>query len=358
MTHGWIQRTALYGAGLLTLAAAAGADEDALGPDDHAPAGVMFDHLHKAGEWMLGYRFSFEEAGPGMRRGGRSATDDEIATACGHAACSMAVSDMTMQMHMLDLMWAPSDRLTLMVMPMWMSHEMDMRALDLPPPPEGEEEGEHGGHGGHAGPHSHGVEGIGDTLFGALVRLVETERSGAHLGLMVSAPTGAVDRKNADGTFVHYGMQSGSGTWDFVPSVTATGEAGRWSWGAQASGVVRLKEENDSGYRLGDVFEVTAWGSVQLTDWVSANVRLEHVTAGAIEGHFNGAHNHSAPPDLQPNYGGEFADVGLGLNLVVPRGPLAGHRFAVEWLEPVMDEPNGFQAERAGVLQVAWSKAF
>ena len=28
-------------------------------PDDHAPIGVMGDHAHKAGEWMLFYRYGF-----------------------------------------------------------------------------------------------------------------------------------------------------------------------------------------------------------------------------------------------------------------------------------------------------------
>jgi hypothetical protein len=353
-----LPRAALGGASLFVISFGAAAEDSAPRPDEHAPAGVMFDHMHDAGEFMVGYRYAREEAGPGTRRGSHNATDAEIATGCGNSACSMAVADMRMDMHMLDLMWAPTDRFTLMVMPMWMSHEMDMRALDLPPSESEDEEGEHDGHGGHAGPHSHGTEGWGDTVFGALVRVAETPNGAAHLGLMVSAPTGAVDEMNADGTFTHYHMQLGSGTWDLVPSLTATGRAGRWSWGGQASGVVRLEDENDSGYRLGDAFEITGWGAVELTDWVSASLRLEHRKQGQIEGHYNGPHNHSSPVDVQPNYGGEFADVGLGLNLLVPRGPLAGHRLAVEWLEPVKDQPNGFQAEREGALQVGWSKAF
>jgi hypothetical protein len=354
------QRAALGGASLLAFGFVAAAEEGPPSPDEHAPAGVMFDHLHGAGEFMIGYRAAYERAGPDMRRGSHQASDAETAGGCGAGACAMTVSEMRMQMHMLDLMWAPSDRFTLMVMPMWMSHEMDMRGLDLPPSDDvdGMEGDEHSGHGGHAGPHSHGTEGWGDTLFGALVGVAETPNGGAHLGLMVSAPTGSVDEKNADGTFTHYHMQLGSGTWDLVPSLTVGSAAGRWSWGGQASGVIRLEDANDSGYRLGDVFKITGWGSYRITDSVSASLRLEHMKQGWIEGHFNGAHNHSSPVDLQPNYGGEFADVGIGVNLVVPRGPLAGHRLAVEWLEPVKDQPNGFQAERAGVLHLGWSKAF
>lgn len=348
-------RAACCCASVFALALASGASAQDLSPDEHAPAGVMFDHTHDAGHWMLGYRFSLEQSGSAMRHGGETATDIAVSGACGAHPCSMTASDMTMEMHMLHVMYAPTDRFTLMLMPMWMSHEMDMRELDLP---EAEEPEEHGGHGGHAGAHSHGTEGWGDTVFGALVRLADAEDLHAHLGLMVSAPTGSVDHKNPDGTFVHYAMQSGSGTWDFLPSVTVGGELGRLSWGAQLLGVVRLEEKNDSGYSLGEGSEATAWTAFQMNDWLSASVRLKRLEQGAIEGHYNGPHNHSAPVDLQPNYGGIFHDAGLGLNLVVPRGPLAGHRFSAEWLKPLGDDVNGYQLERSGVLHLAWSKAF
>jgi hypothetical protein len=35
----------------------------------------------------------------------------------------MKPTDMTMNMYMLDIMYAPTDWLTLMVLPMWMSHD-------------------------------------------------------------------------------------------------------------------------------------------------------------------------------------------------------------------------------------------
>ena len=63
-----------------------------------------------------------------------------------------------------------------------------------------------------------------------------------------------------DRGYTHYGMQLGSGTWDFLPSLTYTGACRRVSFGAQASGTVRLEHENDSGYALGDVFQASAWG--------------------------------------------------------------------------------------------------
>jgi hypothetical protein len=42
------------------------------------------------------------------------------------------------------------------------------------------------------------------------------------------------------------------------------------------------------------------------------------------------------------------------VNTVVPSGPLKGLRLSAEWLEPVMDDPNGYQLKRDGTL---WANA-
>ena len=67
---------------------------------------------------------------------------------------------------------------------------------------------------------------------------------------MLSAPTGKADYKQ-NGVFTHYGMQLGSGTWDFWPSLTYTGRSDRLTWGAQVLGIVRMEKENQSGLPAG-----------------------------------------------------------------------------------------------------------
>jgi hypothetical protein len=115
---------------------------------------------------------------------------------------------------------------------------------------------------------------------------------------------------------------------------------------------------NESGYSLGDVFQGTAWGSYLFANWISASVRGLYTEQGEVEGHFNAGHNHSSPPDLQFNYGGRFWDIGFGINTVVPSGALRGLRLSAEWLQPVYDDPNGYQLEREGTLwanvSLAW----
>jgi hypothetical protein len=62
-------------------------------------------------------------------RGTGFADDNEIAAkGCSPHTCSMT-SEMTMNMHMLDIMYAPTNWMTLMVMPMGMSQDMTMGAV-------------------------------------------------------------------------------------------------------------------------------------------------------------------------------------------------------------------------------------
>ena len=91
----------------------------------------------------------------------------------------MKPSDMTMNMHMLDIMYAPTNWLTLMVMPMWMSHEMTMVPLggmasghDMGMGMDMDMDG-HGDEHMHSGPHSHATKGWGDTIFGPELRLAD-----------------------------------------------------------------------------------------------------------------------------------------------------------------------------------------
>ncbi|MFO7478693.1 MAG: transporter [Methyloceanibacter sp.] len=328
--------------------------------DQHAPAGVMFDHMHKAGEIMVGFRYAGSFADGGMRHGEKSASDQQVIDhGCTPHSCSIKPTDMTMHMYMLDLMYAPTDWLTLMVMPMWMSHDMTMGPLRgvMPSHDDHHMDMDMGGHGEHMGSHSHGTEGWGDTVFGPELRLAHGPNYHLHVSPMFSAPTGRVDIAS-NGVFTHYGMQPGSGTWDFWPSITYTGRADRLTWGAQVLGIIRMEKENESGYRLGDVFQTTFWGSYRFAPWISASVRGLYAEQGKIEGHYDGPHNHSSPPDLQFNYGGRFWDIGFGVNTVVTGGPLKGLRLSAEWLQPVMDDPNGYQLEREGTIWAAATMGF
>jgi hypothetical protein len=329
----------------------------------HGPAGVMFDHtLHRAGEAMVGYRYMYSAQSGGLRRGDSRIGDAAVvAQGCETVGCSFAPDGHGMHMHMLDLMYAPADWLTLMVMPQFMDMDMNLRPLPGGPAPDPDSGGGHHAGGGHL---YHATGGVGDTGLYALFELWRPPGHNLHLSLGITAPTGDVDLRVSGlrkGQYIHYGMQLGSGTWDFRPSLTYTGDSGAWFWGGQLSGVKRLEDRNEVGYVLGDGFQGTVWGGYDLTAWLSASLRGVYTAQGANRGRYRegtAQRGDAAPMDFPANYGGQFWDLGLGLNAKIPLQGFEGQELRVEWLQPIKDDFNGIQEERDGSLYATWTLKF
>lgn len=321
-------------------------------------AGMMNDHIHNSGEFMIGVRLERQSHSGANQRGTNVISDADI-LAAGYTA---RATSMEMDMVMLDLMYAPSDDITLMVMPHYMWHRMDMLGID--PANAGAHTGaEEGAHGGHSGVpfgdvHSHGTQGFGDTLVSASLKLAQAPSFRAHATLGLWVPTGSVDKHNADGTFVHYMMQPGSGTWDVEPAVTFGGQNGSIGWGGQSSYRWRSDHSNASGYALGDKARATGWLSYLVTGDLGATARLEFEHEGIIEGHYDGAHNHSAPVDRQRNYGGDVVSAGLGLNWLVPLALARRPQMGAEVSVPLYQNLNGIQSPRDWRLSFSVAQSF
>ena len=313
--------------------------------DSHAPIGVMADHTHEAGEVMLSYRWMY------MSMDGHRAGNDELSTQqVFDRGFGAAALEMEMQMHMIGAMFAPTDWLTFMGMTNYVEKDMTLRAN---PHAHG-----HGhGHGAHTGTVGHSSTGWGDPTVGALVKIFDSAGQRAHLNLMFTLPTAEVDGKQG-GEFLPYGMQLGSGTWDFKPGITYLGQAGNLSWGAQVGGTIRLEDENDSGFAYGDGVNATPWLAYRLTDNLSASGRVNYTWQDEIEGHYNGPHGHMAPPHFQENYGGHVLEGGVGLNWYFTNGFLKGHRLAAEVLLPIYQDLNGVGMNRDYSVVVGWQVAF
>lgn len=317
-----------------------------------APAGLMNAHmLGGKGDFMLGYHFMSSRQSGDMLHGTERASDARILSQGCAVECSVVPEEMTMRMHMVHAMYAPRDWLNLTASFQFMDMDMDMRPL------EGTVTSGGGGH-SHGGHHHHATAGVGDTSVAALVRLLATPGHALHLGLGLSLPTGAVDEKATDGEFLDYGMQLGSGTFDLQPSLTYNGAHRRWFWGAQVGAAVRMQEDNESGYALGDLLQSSAWAGYSAAPWVAFSLRTTYTAQGEIEGRFNGPQMQMGPMDFPENYGGRFVDLGLGVSFAVPGRLAAGDRIAIEWVEPVYDDFNGYQLERSSGLSVHWSIMF
>jgi hypothetical protein len=346
----------------LPVAGSSGSSESQVHSSSHhhhkiPPAGIMFGHmLDKPGDFMMGYRFMLSKNDGPMMQGAHKVADQTIVDqGCNDEPCFFTPAYMIMRMHMLDIMYAPTKWLNVMLMPTFMDMEMNLRELkNAPAPPPGSH---------HSGATGHETGAIGDTYFSSLIKLIDIPGHRVHMNLGMSAPTGKVDIElrrmgQTDGGLIHFGMQLGSGTWDFMPSLTYMGEYSRWSWGAQFSGTKRLEDKNKSGYRLGDIFQTTTWGGFDLTRWLTASLRGVYTLQGAVQRDFDTFNPRTGPMDFPTNYGGQFWDIGFGLNAVIPSGKFAGNRFGFEWIQPVRSDFNGFQLDRKGALAATWSYRF
>lgn len=317
------------------------------------PAGVLAGHmLAHTGELMVGYRYMDSRDGGAQLLHGADQVNDQglLREACGKQLCYSAPGSMKMRMHMLDLMYAPSDRLTLMLMPQFVDMDMAVRDIAGAPPPPVNSYVHH---------HDHATGGLGDTELQALFGFADTSRDHLHVGLGISIPTGDAGIRlrrshQSDPGFIDYGMQLGSGTWDFKPSVTYTGQAGRWNWGSQLNARLRLQDENKFGYALGNSLQASAWAGYAMADWLGLTLRGVYTRKGGVRGEYNDVHPQTAVMDFADNYGGRFQDLGLGLNITATRNQSLG----VEWLQPVSTKVNGYQLDRQGTFTLAWSSAF
>ncbi|MEM6906637.1 MAG: transporter, partial [Pseudomonadota bacterium] len=157
--------------------------------DGHAPIGVMGDHMHKAGEFMFAYRFMFMNM-DGNRIGTNSVSPQTIATTVPNRffgtpgqppTLRVVPTDMTMQMHMLGAMYAPTDWLTLMAMGMYVDKSMDHLTFQ-------------GGMGTTVlGTFETNSSGFGDTRVGGLIRLYDDETHHLHFNAGLSIPTGSIE---------------------------------------------------------------------------------------------------------------------------------------------------------------------
>lgn len=311
-------------------------------PDSHAPVGVMGDHLHKAGKYMLSLRTMRMEM-DGNRKGSSNLSTGDVL-----GDYMVAPLEMTMDMQMIGLMVAPSNDLTLMAMAGYIDLEMK--------------------HVTRTGARfTTRASGFSDVSLTGLYRLWDHGAHHLHLNAGLSLPTGSIDSEDntplSAGANVQlpYAMQLGSGTWDLLPGITwRYTPNGEWSGGAQASAVIRTGENNHD-YTLGDRFNATGWIARRVGSSISLSARLSAATWGDISGaddELPAAMINIVPTADPDRRAGTEAMLHLGLNWVGQHGLLHGHRFAVEAGAPVYQRLDGPQLRNRWQMAGSWQYAF
>ncbi|MGQ0636226.1 MAG: hypothetical protein ACT4QC_16555 [Planctomycetaceae bacterium] len=305
-------------------------------PDGLAPIGVFGDHTLKSGEVLLSYRFN-NTIFSGLRDG-----TDDVSTGSVLNDYPFAPTRLQAQRHTLLLEYAPTDDLTLLaLLPFW-DFGMDFTS--------------------RTGQHLFDSNtDPGDVIVEALYVVWRGERQQIHLNVGLQIPVGVEewdrDPPTADSPNETYPMRNSSGTYDFMPGATYRGQNDWWTWGAQATGVIRFGI-NNFDYKLGDRVNLTAWVARRLSDYLSLSFRLD----GNIWGDLFGADPRLNPfltptnnPSLQ---GGGRLDALFGMNLFVPGDYIPAQWFSVEGGIPAYQSLVGPQLKTGWTLTAGYNVRF
>lgn len=339
-----------------TFSASADSNHSYVAPEKHAPIGVMGDHMHKQGEMMFSYRWMHMNMS-GNLQGSDSITNNEIATTVANPYANPPMSpptvrvvpqDMTTNMHMFGMMYAPTNDITLMAMVNFLDKDMDLLTYK-------------GGMGTETlGEFSTSSSGLADTKLGLLYRLSDDGKNIWHLNANWIVPTGSTDEKGTALTPMNmqmemrlpYGMQLGSGSHGLELGLTYNYYGSNNNAGAQVM-YSHYLGENNHDYTLGDTLAATAWYSHRISDAFSLSGRIQYQDKDSIDG----MDKHIMAPVTTANpdsYGGTLLNAAVGVNTVV-----AGkHRLALEYLVPIDQDANGVQMKMDSMLTVGYQIAF
>lgn len=307
------------------------ANADSSRADDHAPISIMGDHTHKAGEWMMSYRYM------NMEMSGNYIGSNEVSTQDVLSSYMVSPLEMTMKMHMIGVMYAPTNDVTLMAMANYLDTDMD--------------------HVTRMGMNfSTATSGLGDTSISALVNLQKNAERSTHYQIGVSIPTGGIKERGMTpmgNVRLPYPMQLGSGTYDAILALTHKEFFANSSWGIQGRQIFRTGT-NDLDYRLGNKFELNSWYAHNLSHQVAVSAGVSYTNQKDIKGAdsaLNPMMVATADPKLR---GGYFWDLSLGLNYNLHNG----HRLGLEIGKTVHQDLDGPQLGRDWELTLGWQYAF
>ncbi|MGD9896997.1 MAG: hypothetical protein AB7T14_08000 [Candidatus Methylacidiphilaceae bacterium] len=323
------------------------------------PATLMgTGHMHRKYQPMIGFWWMYMNMGPDYYQGSNAMNLNGLgAVQYGGKPVAMGNVNMFMAQYMPMLMMGITDNLTFMAMfPIWnkqmtmvglpmggymspgmmhhgmgMGHATGKNGLPLQPMPPGSEM-------------SMQATGLGDVNFQAIWKVLDFHRNRLQLNYGFSVPTGSIDETMPDmaGHNVYpYDMQLGLGVPAFITAATYLGQSEdrHWGWGVQGYATIPVGR-NSQGYAWGNSFLGNGWISYNFTEAISLNFS----GLGSYQGGIHGANpvnqlslqtaSFVAMPDIVAAWtGGEWAGVGLGINMRMPG-------FASEGFQKIATSPE------------------
>eukprot|EP00903_Cladosiphon_okamuranus_P004373 g4371.t1 len=319
----------------------------------------MGDHKHEQGEFMFSYRYMYMNMGDNLD-GGSTVNPSDILDTEGYNYL-VSPLEMEMDMHMFGLMYAPTDRLTLMAMVNLIDLRMDHQIRDMVVMMNDSID---------SNIFTTEADGFGDTTIGGVYELSGGEGTSFLLNFGLSIPTGSIDETDVIPTIsateasqLPFPMQLGSGTYDLTSGLTYTQLNDSTSWGAQTKATYRLGD-NDNGYSKGNRIEAQIWHGWLLSDHVSLSTRLAIANWGDYDGLdeeqslpvFNAMMNANTVPTVDPSLrGGTQADFAAGINTAWGH---SGHRIAAEVSYPLWQDLDGPQLATDLTFTLGYQIAF
>jgi len=353
------------------------------------PATLMgTGHMHRKYQPMVGFWWMYMNMGPDYYQGANAMNLNGLgAVRYGGKPVAMGNSNMFMAQYMPMLMMGITDNLTLMAMfPIWdkqmtmvglpmggyMHHGMGMgsmkgkNGLPLQPMPPGSEM-------------SMQSVGLGDVNFQAIWKVLDFHRNRLQMNYGFSVPTGSIDETMPDMAGHHvypYDMQLGLGVPAFLTAATYLGQSEdrHWGWGVQGYATIPVGR-NSQGYAWGNSFLGNGWISYNFTEAISLNFS----GLGSYQGGLHGSNpvnqlslqsaSFVAMPDIVASWtGGEWAGVGLGVNMrmpgfasdgfqkmaISPESALQGNFLTAQIVVPCYQSWNGVQYGMGWMATVSW----
>lgn len=195
------------------------------------------------------------------------------------------------------------------------------------------------------------VEELGDLEVGALVNIYDVGPYRLHLQGGAIIPIGE-DNTTADTTAAQTGaqvalpfdMRPGAGTFGIVGAITGNVQNEVGSLGAQFR--IRLNVgENDvtTGYTLGDEYEANGWAAYNITQHFSVSGGARWQNWDNIDGADTRLKVGGDPHNQGGMLAGQRVTLPVGLTLVLPEGPLQGHRLSLEAVYAIHHDYEGPQ---------------
>ena len=318
-----------------------------------APVGTA-GNMHHMG-WMVSVKQGFMNMSGNILDGDSIANADilQLPNPLGNMQANLSVipEDMDMQMTMIDVMYAPTKDLTLMMMGTYVSKDMTLSTyaamMDR----------------NLLGTFKTSSSDLSELTFSALRKISDTDNSKWYAEVTLQKSLGNNDQTGLVLTpmgtemnmILPYAMQPSDKATRLILGLNNSRKLSeKVSWTNQARFKKVLDEKE---WALGDQLELNSWVQYQYKSSLSVSTRLKFVSHKDISG--------SNPMIMAPvqtanpeNYGGDELHIGFGANYDLSSLTSKQDVVGVEVLFPIIQDKNGLQMETKHQIGLGFNRSF